>query len=711
VIRTNLRAERTKGPAPPRVLNEASQRTIQFGAFELGMDTGELRKNGLRVKLQGKAFQILQALLERPGGIVTREELKSRLWLSDTFVDFESGLNTAANRLRLTLGDSAENPRFIETVARLGYRFVAPVVEIRATAAEPEPVMDAPAAEPLGREVVESRPSRLRRILLGAGIVLAAVVAAGAFWITRKASPAPSFHQVTFRNGTVSGARFGPDGETILYSASWGDLYNRMFLANTVSPESRPLDFVRVRLAGVSTSAELALFSQDPQSGFSILSRVPLNGGAPLTVAKNVAGADWSPDGKNFAIVRIQSRESVIEYPLGKLLYRTAGTISDLRISPTGDALAFMEHPVRGDDAGVVKLIDGSGAAKDLTGNWASAGGLAWTSSGKEIWFTAGQFGVRGALYAVTRNGKQRQIATMPGTLTLFDISKTGRVLLDIDRGRLMLAGSTGDNSKQRDLSWFDWSHAQDISPDGKLLLFDETGNGGGPNHSVYLRNMETNTTVRLGDGEALALSPDQRWALALDLKKRTSLSLLPIGPETPRTLAGQGLTYNWARFFPDGKKLLVAGSFPGTRLRLYVQYTGGGHPEPLNPDVYLPSAVISPDGQQIAGFSTDRKTVILPASGGEPRELPLPFAASPVQWSADGKTLFVMQMDPWLSSIRLFRVDVATGQSKLWKEVSPSDPVGLSGYLNLVMSSNERAYAYSYFKNLSELFVFDGWN
>ena len=110
----------------PRVQNEVPG-TLQFGAFELRMDTGELRRNGIRVKLQGKAFQILQALLERPGEVVTREELQHRLWPGDTFVDFESGLNTAANRLRLTLGDSAENPRFIETIARTGYRFIGTV--------------------------------------------------------------------------------------------------------------------------------------------------------------------------------------------------------------------------------------------------------------------------------------------------------------------------------------------------------------------------------------------------------------------------------------------------------------------------------------------------------------------------------------------------------------------------------------------------------
>ena len=132
-------------------------------------------------------------------------------------------------------------------------------------------------------------------------------------------------------------------------------------------------------------------------------------------------------------------------------------------------------------------------------------------------------------------NGTLRRIASVPGNLTLFDISKKGRVLLGIDRSRLMMAGVFGEQSANRDLSWFDWSHATDISSDGKLLLFDETGDGGGPNHSVYIRNFQTNSTVRLGDGQAVALSPDLKWALALNPKKPTYLSLLPIGPEAPR--------------------------------------------------------------------------------------------------------------------------------------------------------------------------------
>jgi DNA-binding winged helix-turn-helix (wHTH) protein len=108
----------------------SARRLLRFGVFELDARTGELRKRGVRLRLQGKPLQVLQALVERPGEVVTREELQRRLWPSDVFVDFDSGLNTAANRLRITLGDSAESPRYIETLARTGYRFVAPVEEV-----------------------------------------------------------------------------------------------------------------------------------------------------------------------------------------------------------------------------------------------------------------------------------------------------------------------------------------------------------------------------------------------------------------------------------------------------------------------------------------------------------------------------------------------------------------------------------------------------
>src|SRR5437870_5845169 len=107
--------------------SEVHRGVIRFGVFEVDLPAGRIRRNGLRVHLQDQPFRVLAMLLERPGEVVTREDLRKRLWPADTFVDFEHGLNAAVKRLRDALGDSAENPRFVETVPRRGYRFIGSV--------------------------------------------------------------------------------------------------------------------------------------------------------------------------------------------------------------------------------------------------------------------------------------------------------------------------------------------------------------------------------------------------------------------------------------------------------------------------------------------------------------------------------------------------------------------------------------------------------
>src|SRR5204863_9525943 len=123
---------------PPMPETSAPVR-LRFGVFEVDLRAGELRKHGVKLRLQEQPFQVLAMLLERPGETVTREELRSRLWTAETFVDFDHGMNKAVNRIRDALGDSATSPRFVETVARRGYRFIADVaVAEEAPAARPE---------------------------------------------------------------------------------------------------------------------------------------------------------------------------------------------------------------------------------------------------------------------------------------------------------------------------------------------------------------------------------------------------------------------------------------------------------------------------------------------------------------------------------------------------------------------------------------------
>lgn len=664
---------------------------IKFGPFELDRQTGELWKHGLRVKLQGKPFQVLVALLERPGEPVSREVLQQRLWAGDTFVDFDSGLNTAANRLRLTLGDSAENPRYVETLARSGYRFVAQVEE----------VTEAPVAPPT------PKPSPPRTWIVP--LALAVVIAAGALWwiLRRPALEPPKFQQMTFRRGPVGGARFTPDGQTILYSARWESEPWRIFLASSVSPETRVVGFDGAFLNAVSRSGELLLLFSENNNAGATLSRVPLNGGAPLAVASRVTCSDWSADGKQIAAARFDGRQSQLEFPIGKPIYKTAGLVGCLKVSRDGNSIAFIEHTVRGDDGGDIKVTDLTGTVRTLAAGWASAGGLAWSPSGKEVWFTAARVGGSRALWAVTLAGKLRLVARAPGSLTLQDISKDGRVALTREDKRVEMAGRVGDDTTERDLSWFDWTGVEDLSADGNLVLFDESGDAGGPNWAVYLHRMRDGSTLRLGEGHALALSPDGRSAATLIPTDRRHLKLAPVGEGQSRELSGGGIEYQWARYFPDGQSLLVAGSDASGSIRLYRQSVAGGKPVALAPEIYLRSVEISPDGKWIAGTGADSRLVIRSVEGGEVRPMATTQPLFPIAWSADGRTLLVRDFGK--VPAKIYRIDIATGHTKLWTEVGPTNLTGVQNILRLFYTPDERSYVYSFDRTVAQLYLADG--
>jgi TolB-like protein/DNA-binding winged helix-turn-helix (wHTH) protein len=174
---------------------------LRFGIFEADLATGELRKRGVRIRLQEQPFQVLSVLLTRPGDLVTRDELRSRLWTADTFVDFEHGLNKAINKIREALGDSAESPRFIETVPRRGYRFIADVAVVNLESVPPETYAPSTVGDPLTAddreppEVIEQITAPKGRgwqrtlTMAGSGLALASVILVGWLLQSRGASP------------------------------------------------------------------------------------------------------------------------------------------------------------------------------------------------------------------------------------------------------------------------------------------------------------------------------------------------------------------------------------------------------------------------------------------------------------------------------------------------------------------------------------------
>ncbi|MGI8958275.1 MAG: winged helix-turn-helix domain-containing protein [Bryobacteraceae bacterium] len=722
----------------PGVPARRSRRTFRFAEFELCSETGQLSKHGIRIKVQTKPIQVLEALLAKPGELVTREEICRKLWPAGTFVDFENGLNTATNRLRTALGDSAEAPRYIETLPRLGYRFLCPVIEVEAnepTALLPDAAagseisgIDLPSAgvnnlvpqlpakpEP-NITSVNQRSYQLRRFFqIAAGCVLVLTVGALIFIYLRSRGHGihrqPIFRQLTFRAGVIGSARFIPDSENVVYTAKWGSVERQTYLMDLRSSQSRALGFAPGVLAAVSRKGDLAFVSRNPSGlhGCVRLSRVSVNGGAARVIAEGTRGADWAPNGRDLAIVRAVAPDSVVEFPVGNVVYSSHGWIGCLRVSPGGDQVAFIEHPVRDDDAGHVRIVDTKGNTRVLTDEWNSAEGLAWSPSGKEVWFTASKQGAARTLYAVSRTAKLRQLSDAPASLRLLDISGAGRALIAVDDMRMTLMGAPGVGGPERDLSHFDLSHVDDISADGNLVLFTEGGNAGGQHYATYVHDLRAGSTARIASARALALSPNQKWVLTVDPRDRTRLTLTSIVSNASSEVFGNGFEYQWAKFLPDGKTLLVGGAYPGELLSICTQSLDGGKPIPLNGVPYLDYVAVSPDGLRIAGATISDSGLIFDLRNHSARQISPGVNALPIAWSTDSKELFAVSRRN--SIYRIVKTNLQTGQVQLWKTLPLGDQAGVIGLAGLVISPATGAYAYSTDLNLSHLYLVDGWH
>jgi Tol biopolymer transport system component len=276
---------------------------------------------------------------------------------------------------------------------------------------------------------------------------------------------------------------------------------------------------------------------------------------------------------------------------------------------------------------------------------------------------------------------------------------------------RLGIIAKSTDGSVS-DLSWHDWSLARDISPEGRVLLFTEAGEGSGASYEVFLRDLDGSPAVCLGSGSALALSPDCRWVLAKAFLPSPHLVLLPTDGGEPRPLEAADLVYlQWVSWMPDGTRFVFTGNEPGCGARLYVQSLAGGKPRRLadQEGVHLTSPhAISPDGKLVAVVGPDEQVHLIPTAGGAPRPARGPGAGDlPVRWSADGTSLYVRQRGE--VPARIFRVDLATARRELWAELMPPDPAGVHEILRVVLTPDAGAYAYTYTRDLSDLYLVEG--
>ncbi len=562
-------------------------------------------------------------------------------------------------------------------------------------------------------------PTRRKRRLVPALITVAFLAAlVVVFSLGRRLgqvppAPAPSYHQLTFRRGMVRLARFAPDGQTIVYSATWEGNPSEVFSTRSGSPVSRSLGLAGADILAISSSGEMAVLLGSRQVRSWIytgtLARVGLAGGAPREILEEAQWADWAPNGESLAVVRDVGGRNRLEFPIGKVLYETVGWISHPRFSPKGDRIAFLDHPLPGDDGGSVAVVDLAGSKQTLSSGWITTQGLAWSPNGEEIWFTAAILGNQRGLYAVTLSGQQRLLAQVPGVLILHDIWRDGRVLLARDNWRREVTGLSARENKERDLTWLDWSVPADLSADGRTLLIDEQGEGGGAAYSTYLRKTDGSAAVRLGDGRALALSPDQKWVISSPLSSLGQLFLLPTKAGEPKLLTNDAIDHFQARWFPDGKRIVFSGNEPAHGVRLYVQDLAGGKPQAITPEGIVPGPLaLSPDGKLVAAIAPDQRGYLYPVEGGEPRPIPgFEAVDTPIVWSADGRGLYVYR--PGELAAQVYRLELTTGQKKLWKQLMPSDPAGVNIILPILVTPDGKSYVYGYRRILSDLYLVEG--
>ncbi len=567
-----------------------------------------------------------------------------------------------------------------------------------------------------GRSAPMSAPKRPIVNLLPWTLVALLALAIGFLGLVHLLKPLPTrpgYTRLTSEAGTVYAARFASTGKAIVYSAAWNGNPVQVFTTVGDSLQAQPLSFKRADLLAISPQNDLAVALRGYHDGQmqtvgGMLARSPLAAGSPKELMPNVSSADFDPHG-NLAIVHDSENRRRLEFPIGKVLYQTAGWISDVRFSPGGDRIAFMNHPTLWDNRGTISLVDlSSSHVANLTQEWESEQGLAW--NGDEIWFTAAEKGTNLNLMAVKPGAKVRTVLDLPMGITLQDIAPDGRVLAALNSQRVALAFSTVGVEHDEDFSWHDWNVAKDISADGKSVLFEDASEAAGPAYVVALRKLDGSLPIRLGEGSAGGLSPDGNWAISISNDSPQHVTLLPTGPGQIKTVEIGGLSHiqsGFARFLPDGDRIITNANEPGQAERCYLLDVSGAKPRAITPDGVLcgPS---SPDSRYIVGVRENTIISVYPVAGGAPQLLThLAPNFLVAQWSNDAASFYGYHKGELPS--RIYKAEIATGEEILLRELHPGVPAGVVMVAPVVVSRDGKLVAYSYNQTLSTLELISG--
>ncbi len=570
-------------------------------------------------------------------------------------------------------------------------------------------------AEPVPDGRAGQRDRRRLFSALAATLLVLLALAAGLFVGRRTAAPRlASYHGLSFQSGYVHSARFAPDQQTVVYGGAFEGRPVALFSTRADAYESRALDLPSADVAGISSNGDMAVLLNRHHVGswlrVGTLARVALAGGSPRPILEDVYDADISPDGQDFAVVRMEGTLQVLEYPLGHVLARTEGWFSQPRISRDGKRVAYADHPFRGDDLGIITVVDREGHVTRLSRQLNFLQGLCWSPSGDEVWATGGDSSDGTGLWSAAPGRPEREMHRYPGSERLLDAAPNGQLLMAEDDMWIEISGRLAGDSQDRPYSWWSDDSLGGISDDGRLFTGDMggfTGSTGGE-YLLYYRRNDGQPPVRLGPGATGGVSPDGRWVVGFSLSKdRSHPTLYPTGPGEPRrldlgrveVLAGGGAR---ATFSNDGRRLAFIGSDDGRTSRTWVLELAGGAPRAVSP-AGITWAGLSPDGRSVAEVDSAGRVLIQPVDGGEARPVAgaLPGEV-PLEWDAAGRGLYM-----WDQTIpaRIWRLDLTTGARALALSPQPVDAAGIL-YGRPVITQDAQHYLVRYRRVRSYLVV-----
>jgi Tol biopolymer transport system component len=565
--------------------------------------------------------------------------------------------------------------------------------------------------------IADSAPEKVApiKMLVAIGALALAVLLPATWFLARSTVhlQPPKFVQLSFQQGFVDSARFLPDGQSIICAARWGsDSKMNLSTGRLDSQGLRPMGVLADAIASVSQNGELLVLQNLESVGpgyarAGTLSRMPLNGGAPRPVLDSVLYADWAPDGKDFAVVRFVPEHHVyrLEYPVGNVLYETSGWVSDPRFSRDGKMIAFLDHPIFGDDNGMIAVTDLRGNRKQLSEPFSSAQGVAWSPRGDEIWFSAVKSGVFRVLYAATLSGKVRTLLSAPGNVDLQDVLPDGRVLIADRSDRRILMVSSEDHPEPRDFTWMDWAYGQRFSSDGKQLLFGDQHSG--DLYGSFLRNLDGSPAVRLGDGNPSDLSVDGKFAVTVLPNAPSQLMLLPVGAGDPRQLTHSKINYLGGRWLPDGR-IAAIGNESGHPQRTFIVSLDGKE-TPFTPEG-IRTLAVSSDGKRMLVTNEDFSQIqMFPLDGSQAQPLPqLQKGDRPLDFTVDDTALLVRRTNAQAAA-EIWRVELSGSKRTLLRTIPLPEVPSITSGLGVSVSRDGKNFAYSYSRRMSTEYVVEG--